>query len=90
MTRDELYINNIKADLGKTDILLSFKSSLLTDISKIISNSSYTIKLPKTSKNLALIDCTHLPSATSRYPYLIHKGTLLRTYVMRLTIAQNR
>lgn len=82
MIRDELYINNIKADLGKTDINLNYKSSLLTDISKIVSNSSYTIKLPKTSKNLALIDCTHLPSATSRYPYLIHKGTLLRNGIV--------
>ena len=40
MTRDELYINNTKADLNKTDITLSYKSNLLTDISKIVSNSS--------------------------------------------------
>ncbi len=53
MTRDELYINNTKADLNKTDITLSYKSNLLTDISKIISNRSYTIRLPKTAKNLA-------------------------------------
>ena len=78
MTRDELYINNTKADLNKTDITLSYKSNLLTDISKIISNRSYTIRLPKTAKNLALIECAHLPSSTSRYPYLKHKGTLLR------------
>ncbi|WP_342996047.1 hypothetical protein [Bacteroides xylanisolvens] len=78
MTRDELYINNTKADLNKTDITLSYKSNLLTDISKIISNRSYTIRLPKTAKNLALIECSHLPSSTSRYPYLKHKGTLLR------------
>lgn len=78
MTRDELYINNTKADLNKTDITLSYKSNLLTDISKIVSNSSYTIRLPKTAKNLALIECSHLPSSTSRYPYLKHKGTLLR------------
>lgn len=78
MTRDELYINNTKADLNKTDITLSYKSNLLTDISKIISNRSYTIKIPKTAKNLALIECAHLPSSTSRYPYLKHKGTLLR------------
>ena len=81
MTRDELYINNTKADLNKTDITLSYKSNLLTDISKIISNRSYTIKLPKTAKNLALIECAHLPSSTSRYPYLKHKGTLLRNGV---------
>lgn len=78
MTRDELYINGIKADLEKTDISLNYKSNLLTDISKIVSNNSYTIKLPKTAKNLALIECAHLPSSTSRYPYLKHKGTLLR------------
>lgn len=78
MTIDELYIDNVKVDLGKTDITLNYKSNLLTDISKIVSNSSYTIKLPKTAKNLALIECSHIPSSTSRYPYLKHKGTLLR------------
>lgn len=78
MTRDELYINSVKADLGKTDITLSYKSNLLMDISKIVSNSSYTIKLPKTAKNMALIECSHIPSSTSRYPYLKHKGKVLR------------
>lgn len=78
MTRDELYINGIKADLEKTDISLNYKSNLLTDISKIVSNNSYTIKLPKTAKNLSIIECSHIPSSTSRYPYLKHKGTVLR------------
>lgn len=78
MIRDELYINGDKVDVGDTDISLNYKSNLLTDISKIVSNNSYTIKLPKTAKNLALIECAHLPSSTSRYPYLKHKGTLLR------------
>lgn len=71
MTRDELYINNTKADLNKTDISLNYQSNLLNDISKIVSNNSYTIKLPKTAKNLALIECSHIPSSTSRYPYLM-------------------
>lgn len=78
MTRDELYINGDKVDVGDTDISLNYKNNLLTDISKIVSNNSYTIKLPKTAKNLALIECSHIPSSTSRYPYLKHKGTLLR------------
>ena len=78
MIRDELYINNTKADLNKTDITLGYKSNLLTDISKIVSNSSYTIKLPKTAKNLALIECAHLRSSICRLAYLKHKGTLLR------------
>lgn len=78
MIRDELYINGTKVDLGKTNIGLIYKSNLLTDISKIVSNNSYTIKLPKTAKNLALIECTHIPSSMSRYPYLKHKGTVVR------------
>ena len=52
MIRDELYINGDKVDVGDTDISLNYKSNLLTDISKIVSNNSYTIKLPKTAKNL--------------------------------------
>ena len=78
MTRDELYINGVKADLGKTDISLNYKSNLLTDISKIISNNSYTIKLSKTARNMALIECSHIPSSISKFPYLKHKGTVLR------------
>lgn len=76
--RDELYINGVKVDLGKTNISLNYKSNLLSDISKIVSNNSYTIKLPKTSKNLALIECVHIPSSVSRVPYLKHTGTLVR------------
>ena len=56
MIRDELYINGDKVDVGDTDISLNYKSNLLTDISKIVSNNSYTIKLPKTAKNLAVIE----------------------------------
>ena len=82
MTRDELYINNTKADLNKTDITLSYKSNLLTDISKIISNRSYTIRLPKTAKNLALIECSHLPSSTTKFPYLKHVGNVLRNGII--------
>lgn len=78
MIRDELYINKVKVDVGKTDISLNYQSNLLNDISKIVSNNSYTIKLPKTAKNLALIECSHIPSSTSRYPYLKHKGSVLR------------
>lgn len=82
MTRDELYINGVKADLGKNDISLIYKSNLLTDISKIVSNNSYTIKLPKTAKNLALIECAHLPSSTTKFPYLKHVGNVLRNGII--------
>lgn len=82
MTRDELYINGDKVDIGDTDISLNYKSNLLTDISKIVSNNSYTIKLPKTAKNLALIECSHLPSSTTKFPYLKHVGNVLRNGII--------
>ena len=82
MTRDELYINGDKVDVGDTDISLNYKSNLLTDISKIVSNNSYTIKLPKTAKNLALIKCAHLPSSTTKFPYLKHVGNVLRNGII--------
>ena len=82
MTRDELYINGDKVDVGNTDISLNYKSNLLTDISKIVSNNSYTIKLPKTAKNLALIECAHLPSSTTKFPYLKHVGNVLRNGII--------
>lgn len=77
--RDELYINGYKADMdGGTSISLNYKSNLLTDISKIVSNNSYTIKLPKTANNLRIIECAHIPSAVTNFPYLKHAGTLVR------------
>lgn len=82
MIRDELYINGDKVDVGNTDISLNYKSNLLTDISKIVSNNSYTIKLPKTAKNLALIECAHLPSSTTKFPYLKHVGNVLRNGII--------
>ena len=82
MIRDELYINGDKVDVGDTDISLNYKSNLLTDISKIVSNNSYTIKLPKTAKNLALIECAHLPSSTTKFPYLKHVGNVLRNGII--------
>lgn len=76
--RDELYIDGTKMDMGESGVSLEYRSNILTDISKIVSNFSYTIKLPKTKNNLRLIECAHIPSAVSSFPYLPHVGTLLR------------
>lgn len=78
MTRYELYIDGEKMDIGNVDISLNYKSNLLTDISKIVSNNSYTIKLPKTSRNMRLIEMAHLPSSGSVFPYIEHAATLVK------------
>ncbi len=82
--RDELYIDGAKVDMGESGVSLEYRSNILTDISKIVSNFSYTVKLPKTKNNLRLIECAHMPSAVSSFPYLPHVGTLLRDGVQIL------
>ena len=47
-----LYIDGELAVVGKgTDITLNIKSNLFRDITKMMSNTTGTIKLPKTVKN---------------------------------------
>ena len=48
---EQLYIDGVLVDVGEdTDVTLSIRSNILSDISKIGGNSTYTIKLPKTTK----------------------------------------
>lgn len=50
---ERLYIDGILMDLGDdTDIVLSLKSNLLSDVTKISGNTTYTIKLPRTMHNV--------------------------------------
>ena len=76
--RDELYIDGERVDMGKSGVSLEYRSNILTDVGKIVSNFSYTIRLPKTKNNLRLIGCAHMPSSTSGFPYLPHVGSLVR------------
>lgn len=54
--KEELYIKGESVDLGDSEITLNSKSNLLGDISKITASNSYTIKLPRTNKNIRLLD----------------------------------
>ena len=54
--KEELYIKGESVDLGDGEITLNFKSNLLGDISKITASNSYTITLPRTNKNIRLLD----------------------------------
>lgn len=54
--KEELYIKGERVDLSDDEITLNFKSNLLGDISKITASNSYTITLPRTNKNIRLLD----------------------------------
>lgn len=52
----ELYINGQQVDLDQsTEVVLEYKSNILGDISKIEGSHSYSITLPKTRRNLRIL-----------------------------------
>lgn len=80
--RDELYIDNKTVDIDdNTNITLNYKSNLFTEVSKIVSNNTYSIKLPMTVRNCKVIEHAHLPTCSTRFPRINHKGRYLRNGV---------
>lgn len=82
MNNEELYIDNELVDTdGKTRIMLDIKSNLLQDISKIVSNHTYTIKLPKTARNQRILKHADLVQVKDDFAYHVHKARFFRNGV---------
>lgn len=80
--KEELYINGQLAELDENvNITLNYKSNILTDLSKIVGNNSYTIKFPKTHRNLGIIGCSDVPGAVSAFPRTYHEARYFRNGV---------
>ena len=80
MRTDMLFIDGELVDLDEdTQITLNIKSNLFTDLSKIVSNNSYTIKLPKTVRNQRIIEHADLPACDTDYPREYHQARYFRT-----------
>ena len=74
-----LFIDGEQVDLDEdTKITLNIKSNLFTDLSKIVSNNSYTIKLPKTVRNQRIIQHADLPACSTDYSRKYHWGRYFR------------
>ena len=79
MRNEQLYIDGELVDLDEdTKITLNIKSNLFTDLSKIVSNNSYTIKLPKTVRNQRIIEHADLPACDTDYPREYHEARYFR------------
>lgn len=75
MKDEQLYIDGQLVDIGTdTKINLCIKSNLLRDVSKIVSNNTYTIKLPKTARNQRILQHTDLVQSGNNYPYRKHSA----------------
>ena len=79
MTDQQLYIDGILMDMSEeTEISLDIKSNLFRDITKMTANTTYTINLPKTAHNMAVLEFAGKPSTSSKYPYILHTARYFR------------
>lgn len=79
MTDQQLYIDGILMDMSdESAITLDIKSNLFRDITKMTANTTYTINLPKTAHNMAVLEFAGKPSTSSKYPYIFHTARYFR------------
>ena len=79
MTDQQLYIDGILMDMSEDSaITLDIKSNLFRDITKMTANTTYTINLPKTAHNMAVLEFAWKPSTSSKYPYIFHTARYFR------------
>lgn len=65
MMTHQLIIDGQPADLGNVSITLEYVSNLFGDLGKINLSRSYTVSLPKTRRNSAILDHPGAPAHTS-------------------------
>lgn len=79
MTDQQLYIDGVLMDMSEESaITLDIKSNLFRDITKMTANTTYTINLPKTAHNMAVLEFAGKPSTSSKYPYIFHTARFSR------------
>ena len=79
MTDQQLYIDGVLMDMSEDSaITLDIKSNLFRDITKMTANATYTINLPKTAHNMAVLEFAGKPSTSSKYPYIFHTARYFR------------
>lgn len=79
MMEQQLYIDGVPMDLSEdTNITLDIKSNLFRDVTKMTSNYTYTIQLPRTVHNLSVLQQADRPKSGSRYPFIFHQCSYFR------------
>lgn len=82
MIDQRLYIDGMLCDIDdSTEINVVVKSNIFTPADKIVSNSSYTVKLPLTEHNRAIIEHAELVGSSGNFAYNTHKAQYFRNGV---------
>lgn len=75
----ELYIDGTLVDIDENfSVSVNLKSNLLGDVSKIAANHTYTMQLPLTSHNRAVIGGADLIPVQTQFPYMFHRADYYR------------
>lgn len=73
MMNQQLYVDGVLMDITEDmSILLDIKSNLFRDVTNITANNTYTINLPKTAHNMAVLEHSDKPKSLTKFPYKFH------------------
>ena len=79
MIDERLYIDDELVDLGsETKIILNIQSNLFRDVTQIASNSTYSVRLPKTPRNKRILNHIHMVQEKGEYAYKFHRARYFR------------
>lgn len=73
MMNQQLYVDGVLMDITEDmSITLDIKSNLFRDVTNIKANNTYTVNLPKTAHNMAVLEHSDKPKSLSKFPYNFH------------------
>ena len=79
MIDERLYIDDELVDLGsETKIILNIQSNLFRDVTQIASNSTYSVRLPKTPRNKRILNHIDMVQEKGEYAYKFHRVRYFR------------
>ena len=79
MIDERLYIDDELVDLGsETKIILNIQSNLFRDVTQIASNSTYSVRLPKTPRNKRILNHIDMVQEKGEYAYKFHRARYFR------------
>lgn len=87
MAEQRLYIDDQLVDVDSdTKLTLDIKSNLFQDVSKLVSNSTFSVKLPKTVRNQRIFQhADKVQNGGSDFPYKLHTARYFRNGVQLIS-----
>lgn len=72
MILEELFIDGQQVDIKDTSIVRRYQTPYFSDVTKLLSDTTYTITLPQTERNKAIMEYLHEADMNTDFPYTLH------------------